>query len=39
MDVLSQLQRNGGNVAGTDDAHCVVVVGPPGTGTPLLKLP
>ena len=39
MDVLSQLQRNGGNVAATHGAHSVVVLGPPGTGTPLLKLP
>ena len=39
VDVLSQLQRNGGNVAGTHGAHSVVILGPPGTGTPLLKLP
>ncbi len=38
MDVLSQLQRNGRNMAGTDGAHSVLVLGPPGTGTPLLKL-
>ena len=39
MDVLSQLQRSGGNVAAAHGAHSVVILGPPGTGTPLLKLP
>ncbi|KAL0023917.1 hypothetical protein WJX79_010920 [Trebouxia sp. C0005] len=38
MDVLSQLQRNGGNMAPTHGAHTVLVLGPPGTGkTTLLR--
>ncbi|KAL0019101.1 hypothetical protein WJX77_004127 [Trebouxia sp. C0004] len=38
MDVLSELQRNDGDMAGTHGAHSVLVLGLPGTGkTTLLR--
>ncbi|DBA96944.1 TPA: hypothetical protein ACH3X1_001274 [Trebouxia sp. C0004] len=39
MDVLSELQRNDGDMAGTHGAHSVLVLGLPGTGTPFLTVP